>query len=295
MGLLKDLYGGSEEGSNKKIGVTYNPHNKEIKRAIIASSSKLDFIEVKNLEPTIVKHRILRKFPISMHVQYIHELDKNITLNLVSDEVKEILKDKNSSIYKLYDALNPFAVSFHLGFSSKKIGVEGIDNHNFAIDEVLSEEEVFKSIQESLDIIKDVLSERNYQGMILVENLDYHPTGAYEHVCKPEFISKIARNTGCGVLLDIAHAIISAYEFKMDVTDFVKRIGIDLIREVHVNSPLRKNGNWYDINEPFYSSEDAKKILKLILKESSSKDLYLNIECDKDVVRQIDYLVKKNI
>jgi hypothetical protein len=47
----------------------------------------------------------------------------------------------------------------------------------------------------------------------------------------------------------------------MDLIDFVEKIGIGLICEVHANSPLHKNGKWYDINEPFYFSEDAKRVL----------------------------------
>lgn len=127
----------------------------------------------------------------------------------------------------------------------------GIDNHNYAIGEVLSEKEVFKSIAESLKITSKMLRGREYKGKILIENLDYHPTGAYEYICEPNFISKVAKNTNCGVLLDLAHTIISAHSFGMDMVDFVEKIGIDQIYEVHVNSPLYKKGNWYDIDEPF--------------------------------------------
>lgn len=127
---------------------------------------------------------------------------------MLSDETKEIISDEKSELYKAFDFLNPFVVSFHLGFSSKLTGTEGIDNHNYAIGEVLSEKEIFETITESLTIISEMLRKRGYNGKILIENLDYHPTGAYEYVCDPEFISKIAKETGYGVLLDIAHTII---------------------------------------------------------------------------------------
>jgi uncharacterized protein (UPF0276 family) len=199
-----------------KIGVTYNPYNIEIERKILANSDKLDFIEVKNIDPHLVQSKtgILRKFPISMHVQYLHEHDNGTTLNLVPDETKEIISDENSDFYKAFDFLDPFVVSFHLGFSSKLVGTEGIDDHNYAIGEVLSKEEVFKSIVESLHVVSKMLRERGYKGKILIENLDYHPTGAYEYVCESEFISKMAKKRRCGVLLDIAHTIISAHELR---------------------------------------------------------------------------------
>jgi uncharacterized protein (UPF0276 family) len=254
-----------------KIGVTYNPYTKENERIIFDLSDEIDFIEIKNLEFGLLRSKvnILDKFPL-----------------LVSVETKEIIGDKNSDLYKAFDFLNPFVVSFHLGFSSKLVGTEGIDNHNYAIGEVLSEKEIFKSITDSLQIISEILREKGYKGKILIENLDYHPTGAYEYICKPDFISKVAKNTNCGVLLDLAHTIISAHSFGMDMIDFVEKIDVNLIYEIHVNSPLYKNGKWYDINEPFYYSEEAKRMLEHIIKGEKAK--FLNIECDKDIVEQIN-------
>jgi hypothetical protein len=272
-----------------KIGVTYNPYTKENERIIFDLSDEIDFIEIKNLEFGLLRSKvnILDKFPLkSMHVQYLSKQEKPTTLNLVSVETKEIIGDKNSDLYKAFDFLNPFVVSFHLGFSSKLVGTEGIDNHNYAIGEVLSEKEIFKSITDSLQIISEILREKGYKGKILIENLDYHPTGAYEYICKPDFISKVAKNTNCGVLLDLAHTIISAHSFGMDMIDFVEKIDVNLIYEIHVNSPLYKNGKWYDINEPFYYSEEAKRMLEHIIKGEKAK--FLNIECDKDIVEQIN-------
>lgn len=125
-------------------------------------------------------------------------------------------------------------------------------------------------------------------GEILIENLDYHSTGAYEYICRPDFISKVAKNTNCGVLLDLAHTIISAHSFGVDVIEFVENVGVDSIYEVHVNSPLYKDGEWYDINEPFYYSDEAKRILDIVIKKGKPK--VLNIECDKDINKQVEIL-----
>ena len=275
-----------------KLGITYNPYSIKLEQEIVKLANKIDFIEIKNLEPSLLQSKkdILSKFPISMHVQYLSKQEKPTTLNLVSEETKETISDENSDLYKAFDFLNPFVVSFHLGFSSKIIGTEGIDNHNYAIGEVLSEEEVFESITEALNIISKMLRRRGYDGEILIENLDYHPTGAYEYVCKPEFISKIARKTGCKVLLDLAHTIISAHAFEMDVIDFIENIGIGLIYEVHVNSPLHKEGKWYDINEPFYYYEAGKEILEYLIERNNA--ILLNIECEKEIAEQIEILTE---
>lgn len=177
-----------------KLGVTYNPYNKENEQVISTLSSEIDFVELKTLEIGLLnaKKDILDRFPMkSMHVQYLTVEEKPTTLNLVSEKTKEIISDESSDLYKVFDFLNPFVVSFHLGFSSEQVGTEGIDNHNYAIGDVLSKTEVFNSITDSLRIISKILRKRGYKGKILIENLDYHPTGAYEYICKPEFISAI--------------------------------------------------------------------------------------------------------
>lgn len=275
-----------------KLGVTYNLHNTKVKQVIERVADKIDFIEIKNLELSLLqsKKEILKRFPMSMHVQYLSKQEKPTTLNLVSDRTKEIISDENSELYRAFDFLNPFVVSFHLGFSSKLVGTQGIDSHNYAISEVLSESEVFESITESLNIISEMLRKRGYNGEMLIENLDYHPTGAYEYICEPEFISKIARRTGYKVLLDLAHTIISSHALEMDVIDFIEKIGIDLIYEVHVNSPLHEDGKWYDLNEPFYNNEEGKEIIEYLIERNDA--ILLNIECEKEIAQQIKILME---
>ena len=70
--------------------------------------------------------------------------------------------------------------------------------------------------------------------------------------------------------------------------DFVEKIGINRIYEIHVNSPLHKNGKRYDIDEPFYRSEEAKEMLGYALEESLNRGLALNIECDKNILEQVE-------
>lgn len=270
------------------IGVTLSTKTKsEI------ANLDLDFIEVKNLELEFLKLNIgiINKFPHkSMHVQYLLSPErKSTTLNLASKETLEIINDEDSALYQAYRFLKPSIISFHLCFSSEEVGTEGIDNHNFAIARVLSREETFDRISGSLLTTSDKFKKIGYKGKILVENLDYHPTGAYEHICEPSFISEMAKHTGCLVLLDVAHAIISCHYFGIHAVDFVKAIGTDSIYEVHVNSPLYEGGEWYDINNPFYRLSEAKELIRFIAGEKASGEdkLLLNVECDEEIYEQL--------
>jgi len=179
-----------------RVGATLSPTNKDE-----VANLDLDFIEVKNLGLDFLEANayIICRFPMrSMHVQYLLSPDqKPTTLNLVSADTLELLKDERSPLYQAYKFLRPRVISFHLGFSSEEVGTEGIDNHNYAIGRILSRDETFERISLSLITISDKFKKMGYKGKLLIENLDYHPTGAYEHICEPSFISKIAAHTGC--------------------------------------------------------------------------------------------------
>lgn len=84
--------------------------------------------------------------------------------------------------------------------------------------------------------------------------------------------------------------IISAHNFGMDVIDFVEKMGINRVYEVHVNLPQYKNEEWYAINEPFYYSDEAKRILEHIVEKKKAK--VLNIECDREIILQVNALIR---
>jgi len=271
-----------------RVGATLSPRNRDE-----IAKLNLDFIEVKNLEPEFfesnddVLSRFLNK---SIHVQYLPSFGQRpTTLNLASGETLEVINDEQSSLYQAYRFLKPSVISFHLGFSSEQVGTEGIDNHNYAMGRVLSRDETFERISLSLTTISGKFKKMGYKGKILIENLDYHPTGAYEHICEPTFISKVAEHTGCLILLDVAHTIISSHYLGIKAIDFVEEIGVDSIYEVHVNSPLYRDGEWHDINQPFYQLKEAEKVVECIIdrKTKIGEGLLLNLECNEEVEQQI--------
>jgi len=274
-----------------RVGATLSPRNKDE-----IAKLDLDFIEVKNLEPEFFESNddVLSRFlDKSMHVQYLPSFGQRpTTLNLASGKTLEIINDENSALYQAYRLLQPSMISFHLCFSSEEVGTEGIDNHNYAIGRVLSRDETFERISLSLITISDKFKKMGYKGKLLIENLDYHPTGAYEHICEPSFISKMAAHTGCLILLDVAHIIISSHYLGVKPIDFVRAVGVDNVFEVHVNSPLYRDGEWYDINKPFYRSASAERLIRLIIGEkvNKGKELLLNLECDEEAENQIALL-----
>jgi sugar phosphate isomerase/epimerase len=91
---------------------------------------------------------------------------------------------------------------------------------------------------------------REYSGYIHGENLNYFPTGAYERVCEPDFIRRVTEAANIGLLLDIAHAKISAhYMGYHDPMDYFFQLPLERVQELHVSRAGFLNGSLEDLHE----------------------------------------------
>jgi uncharacterized protein len=69
---------------------------------------------------------------------------------------------------------------------------------------------------------------------VIVENVPYRASGNLLRVCvEPEFIHRVVEETGCGFLLDIPHARISAHSLVKDERDYILSLPVKRIREMH--------------------------------------------------------------
>jgi hypothetical protein len=72
---------------------------------------------------------------------------------------------------------------------------------------------------------------------VLLENLDYCPEGAYEHVCDPAFIREVLELSGAGLLFDLAHWQVSANWLGYDPLEVLDLIPLERAVEIHLSSP----------------------------------------------------------
>lgn len=78
---------------------------------------------------------------------------------------------------------------------------------------------------------------------LLLENYNYHPTNAYEYVCEPETFNWLVEEIGCGMLLDLAHAQISAFNMgRSNPRDYLSALPLQKVREIHINHPYNDGG-----------------------------------------------------
>jgi uncharacterized protein (UPF0276 family) len=78
---------------------------------------------------------------------------------------------------------------------------------------------------------------------LLLENYNYHPTNAYEYVCEPETFTSLIEQIDCEVLLDLAHAQISAFNMKWPgPREYLAALPLDRVREIHLSHPFNDGG-----------------------------------------------------
>lgn len=95
---------------------------------------------------------------------------------------------------------------------------------------------------------------QTWAGMpLLLENFNYHPTGAYEYICEPTLITHVLDALDCGMLLDLGHARISAHnmaDWHGDTAAYLAALPLERVREIHFNRPGWQRGQRVDLHQP---------------------------------------------
>ena len=130
---------------------------------------------------------------------------------------------------ELVDALQPAFVSEHLCWTSHR-GVHLNDLLPLPLTE-----EALDHVAARVDAVQARLGRT-----ILIENVSSYFEYADSTIPEPEFLAALARRTGCGVLLDVNNVYVSAANHGFDAIDYVERIPVDAVRELHLAGHVRK-------------------------------------------------------
>jgi uncharacterized protein len=116
-------------------------------------------------------------------------------------------------------------VNTHLAPRAGDFGLP-LDTHDADAAEVLIEAML-------LDITP--LVERFGTDVVILENACWDPDWEIPlPVLQPELISRVVYETGCGFLLDVAHARMNAHILEMDEREYLSRLPVDRLRELHI-------------------------------------------------------------
>ena len=86
-------------------------------------------------------------------------------------------------------------------------------------------------------MLKDIQAMIGYFGRenIILENANYDPNYQIPTLAiQPEIITQMVRETGCGLLLDLAHAHMSAFYLGIDTKEYINNLPIEAMRELHI-------------------------------------------------------------
>jgi uncharacterized protein (UPF0276 family) len=168
--------------------------------------------------------------------------------------------------------------SFDIGPAAERCRTE--DYYYVVESEVLTGEEVSRITAERLSHVK-----KSFDGVVALENLNYFPTSAYDNVCDPDFISDIVRGNDVYLILDMAHAMISAHNLNFSPEDYFTRLPLDRVKEIHLSAHGMLDGKWRDLhNRP---NNETYELLEMI-SGHVDKDTYLIIEFYKDFSELIE-------
>lgn len=81
---------------------------------------------------------------------------------------------------------------------------------------------------------------------VIIEN-DNHGRGtAFHFAFQPDFIKRIVEETECGFLFDISHARLAANFMDIDAKEYINRLPLSSIREIHFTGIQYLIGAWID-------------------------------------------------
>lgn len=198
--------------------------------------------------------------PALLHLQYHMSGGEDSILNLGSGSFPAELGA--TALAEVLVRLRPAWISLHLGFSAERLVVLGQGQPTLAEGPPLSRSMTWRRLHDNVTHLR-----AQFPGTtVLLENLDYMPatvSGAYEHVCEPGFITDLTAATDCALLLDLAHARVSAGNLGIPWRDYLFSLPLDRVRQVHLSRPEQVVGGWMDSHLPI-TTADVETVVELL-------------------------------
>ena len=125
---------------------------------------------------------------------------------------------------------------------------------------------------------------RSTQVDVILENTEPLPFNGYDFEVQTERITEVLEKTGCGFVLDTGHSRVSAAALKMDVYDYVNRLPLDRVVQVHVSGPRMRDGRLVDAHEPMQETDYA--LLDFVLARTHPRVVTLEYVREQHALRE---------
>jgi len=162
--------------------------------------------------PIAVLDEVRRHYPVALH---------GVSLSIGSAD--PLNRRYLQRFRALIDHIEPAIVSDHLCWT----GVDGENLHDLL--PLPFTEEAVQHVSERVEEVQRFLGRR-----ILLENVSSYVT--YRHSVMPEweFLTRVAEQSGCGILLDLNNLYVNAFNHRFDPLDYLNFIPPDLVGQFHL-------------------------------------------------------------
>ena len=237
-----------------------------------------DKITCENLDKIKCDAYEIREFT---NIEVLQKVSK-ISKPLISHSSVGITKsDFILSFFCLPKSISFRQMSFHFGPACYKYIIK--DDKYVTDGKILNQKEIEQKTCENICKVKKM-----FKGEIALENTNRYPGPEYNYVCNPKFITKVFGNYDINMVLDIAHAFVSAENMKIPFSDYINSLPLNRVTEIHLSKPAYDSDweCWRDMhNIPNdYEYNILRRVLKILPNNpyvvvEYYKDFYGVVEC----------------
>jgi uncharacterized protein (UPF0276 family) len=116
---------------------------------------------------------------------------------------------------------------------------------------------------------------------LVAENMPPWKRDRPAYVIDPAFIARVIEGVGCGLLLDLAHARVSAHRRGQPARNYISQLPLDRLTEIHISGPRPSpaNGQLMDAHEP--PQEEDYTLLAWVLERAQPQAVTLEYDRDR--------------
>jgi len=184
---------------------------------------------------------VRREYPVALH---------GVGLSLGT--AGEIDQRHLARLKGLIERIEPCLVSEHLSWSTTN---GAYLNHLLPLPYT---EESLWVVAGHVHEMQDALGRR-----ILVENPSSYLRFRHSTIQEPEFLSELARRTGCGLLCDVNNIYVTAWNLGLDAASYLEALPADAIGEIHLAGHTENDADGRPILIDDHGSPVAAPVWKL--------------------------------
>lgn len=213
------------------------------------------------------------------NVTHAHISDPDLDINLPwSDSKKSRLVQY---LLQYRDSLH--TLSFHVARNSQQTFIDGLGRYAL-YGKPMTAEAMIENVASNTSWVR-----KQMNTTVLIENNNYHPTGAYEIVCDPDFLSDVIEASGSGFLLDVAHAKVSAHNLGISDKNYFGGLPLDATKQIHLSKPAIHNGQSAIDAHEIPTTEDLRQCIALLANQVI-EDTPVTVEYYKSAEKLVEVL-----